>query len=59
MHTVPYLTMFRLSASLISRVNAELDFVISDADMEILKHIEHIQNYGEHSFFPVFGGKLK
>lgn len=40
------------------RSNAELDFVISDADMEILKNIEPIQNYGEHSFFPVFGGKL-
>ncbi|MEH7109739.1 aldo/keto reductase [Bacillus sp. JJ1764] len=39
--------------------NAELDFVISDADMEILKNVAHIQNYGEHSFFPVFGGKLK
>lgn len=41
------------------RNNAELDFVISDKDMETLKNIEHIQNYGEHSFFPVFGGKLK
>lgn len=40
------------------RNNAELDFVISDADMEALKNVEHIQNYGEHSFFPVFGGKL-
>jgi hypothetical protein len=41
------------------RNNAELDFVISDTDMESLKNIEQIQNYGEHSFFPVFGGKLK
>ncbi|XRG77942.1 aldo/keto reductase [Rossellomorea sp. GAMAL-10_SWC] len=41
------------------RNNAELDFTISDADMETLKNIEQIQNYGEHSFFPVFGGKLK
>ncbi|MEC0206963.1 aldo/keto reductase [Paenibacillus lautus] len=41
------------------RINAELDFVISDADMENLKNVEHIQDYGEHSFFPVFGGKLK
>jgi len=39
--------------------NAELDFAISDADMETLKNVEQIQNYGEHSFFPVFGGKLK
>jgi diketogulonate reductase-like aldo/keto reductase len=41
------------------RINAELDFVISDADMETLKNIEVIQNYGEHSFFPVFGEKNK
>lgn len=41
------------------RINAELDFVISDEDMETLKKIENIQDYGEHSFFPVFGGKLK
>ncbi|GIP23120.1 aldo/keto reductase [Paenibacillus sp. J22TS3] len=41
------------------RNNAELDFVIGDADMEKLKNIEPIQDYGEHSFFPVFGGKLK
>lgn len=38
--------------------NAELDFEISDADMETLKAIEKIDDYGEHSFFPVFGGKL-
>ncbi|MGG0517291.1 aldo/keto reductase [Priestia aryabhattai] len=41
------------------RINAKLDFVISDADMEILKNVEPIQDYGEHSYFPVFGGKLK
>ncbi|RLQ93600.1 aldo/keto reductase [Falsibacillus albus] len=41
------------------RNNAELDFVISDADMEALKNVEPIQDYGEHRFFPVFGGKLK
>lgn len=40
------------------KTNADVDFVISDADMEILKNAEHIKNYGEHSFFPVFGGKL-
>ena len=39
--------------------NADVDFVITDEDMEILKHIEKIENYGESSFFPVFGGKLK
>ena len=38
--------------------NAQLDFTISDEDMEILKNIEHIKDYGAHSFFPVFGGKL-
>jgi Aldo/keto reductases, related to diketogulonate reductase len=41
------------------RINAELDFVISDADMETLKNMELIQDYGEHSFFPVFGEKNK
>jgi diketogulonate reductase-like aldo/keto reductase len=41
------------------RNNADLHFAISDADMETLKNVEHIQNYGEHSFFPVFGGKIK
>lgn len=41
------------------RNNAELDFMISDADMETLKNVEPIQDYGEHGFYPVFGGKLK
>ncbi|TCM97781.1 diketogulonate reductase-like aldo/keto reductase [Paenibacillus sp. BK033] len=41
------------------RMNAELDFVINDTDMDTLKNLEQIQHYGEHSFFPVFGGKLK
>lgn len=39
--------------------NADVDFVISDEDMETLKHAEKIDNYGDSSFFPVFGGKLK
>lgn len=38
--------------------NAQLDFVISDADMSILKKLERIKDYGESSFFPVFGGKM-
>lgn len=38
--------------------NANLDFTISDEDMETLKYTDHIKNYGEHSGFPVFGGKL-
>ncbi len=40
------------------KTNADVDFTISDEDMEILKHLEKIKDYGEHSFFPVFGGKL-
>ena len=39
--------------------NSEVDFVISDEDLEILKHLEKIDNYGDSSFFPVYGGKLK
>ena len=39
--------------------NADVNFVISDEDMEILKNVEKIDNYGDSSFFPVFGGKLK
>ena len=39
--------------------NGEVEFIISDEDMEILKHIERIRDYGDSSFFPVFGGKLK
>ena len=39
--------------------NADVDFVISDEDMLILKHLEKIDNYGDSSFFPVYGGKLK
>ncbi|KIR03610.1 oxidoreductase of aldo/keto reductase family, subgroup 1 [Lachnospiraceae bacterium TWA4] len=38
--------------------NAELDFVISDADMEVLKQVKKIENYGDASMFPVYGGKL-
>lgn len=39
--------------------NGEVAFTISADDMEILKHIERIRDYGDSSFFPVFGGKLK
>ena len=41
------------------RTNAELNFVISDEDMEILKDIPKIKDYGEYSHFPVYGGKMK
>lgn len=37
--------------------NINLDFKLSNEDLETLKNIEHIKDYGEHSFFPVFSGK--
>lgn len=37
--------------------NAQVDFEISEADMETLKHMEHIADYGEFTHFPVFSGK--
>ncbi len=40
------------------KTNADVDFIIADEDMETLKNLEKIKDYGEHSFFPVFGGKL-
>ena len=39
--------------------NADIDFVISDEDMEILKHLDKIKDYGEFGIFPVYGGKYK
>ena len=39
------------------QANAAVDFEISSADMETLKHIDKIRDYGEYSFFPVFSGK--
>ena len=38
--------------------NADLDFVISDEDMETLKHVEKLTDYGDAAFLPVYGGKL-
>ena len=38
--------------------NAEVDFEISDKDMETLKNFKHIESYGASSGFPVYGGKL-
>ena len=38
--------------------NSQLDFVITDEDMESLKKMERIKDYGDSSFFPVFGGKM-
>lgn len=41
------------------KANGDVDFIISDEDMEMLKNIERIKDYGDSSFFPVYGGKLK
>lgn len=38
--------------------NVDVDFVISEADMELLLNIEQIKNYGDASMFPVYGGQL-
>lgn len=38
--------------------NAAVDFQISNRDMEALKEMEKIKNYGAFSLFPVFGGKM-
>mgnify|MGYP003188913733 CR=1 FL=1 len=40
------------------KTNSDVDFVISDEDMEILKHFKQIESYGKSSGFPVYGGKL-
>lgn len=37
--------------------NAGVDFAISNEDMDALKHMEHIADYGEFNGFPVFSGK--
>lgn len=37
--------------------NADVDFEISDEDMDMLKSVQKIENYGEYSVFPVFSGK--
>ena len=38
--------------------NADVDFVISEEDMQTLTNIEQIKDYGEFGVFPVYGGKL-
>ena len=38
------------------KTNAEVDFVISDEDMEFLINIEPIKDYGQASKFPVYAG---
>ncbi len=36
--------------------NSEVDFVISEEDMDLLRNMERIRDYGEASVFPVYGG---
>ena len=38
------------------KTNAAVDFEISEEDMEVLKNMERIEDYGEASKFPVFAG---
>lgn len=40
------------------RSNAAVEFEISGADMEVLKNVKQIKNYGDASLFPVYGGKM-
>lgn len=40
------------------KTNAEVDFEIRAEDMEVLKKFKKIEDYGESSGFPVYGGKL-
>lgn len=37
--------------------NAAIDFAISDEDMETLRRVERLRDYGEFNIFPVFSGK--
>lgn len=37
------------------KTNAEVDFEISEADMESLRNMEQIKDYGDASIFPVYG----
>jgi diketogulonate reductase-like aldo/keto reductase len=39
------------------KTNSELEFVISEEDMDFLKAMQEIEHYGEASKFPVFGVK--
>ncbi|QPC83738.1 aldo/keto reductase [Phototrophicus methaneseepsis] len=38
--------------------NAAVDFVISDEDMERLLNVPQIEDYGDASMMPVYGGKM-
>ena len=37
--------------------NADVDFVISEEDMQTLLHMERIADYGAFNIFPIFSGK--
>lgn len=37
--------------------NAAVDFTISEENMEALKHMDRIADYGDFNIFPVFSGK--
>ncbi len=39
------------------KTNSELDFIISDEDMELLKSLKGAIDYGSDKVFPVFSGK--
>ena len=39
--------------------NSQIDFVISDEDMNTLKQVELIKNYGEYSHYPVYANPGK
>ncbi len=39
------------------RTNADVDFEISAQDMDVLQNVEPIEDYGEASVFPVYGGR--
>lgn len=38
--------------------NADVDFIINEDDMTLLRKMERIKDYGEASMMPVFGGRL-
>ncbi len=38
------------------RANADVNFVIAEDDMAFLKNVDPIEDYGEASMFPVYGG---
>jgi diketogulonate reductase-like aldo/keto reductase len=38
--------------------DAEVDFTISAEDMETLKNLPKIENYGDSSIFPIYGGHM-